>query len=262
MTTGELRLKVKNVHNRMLFDESYVSGAFKLGKPIWCDGIPLYYLLHVGGGYVSGDEYVQQIELRDHTTLYLTTQAATKVYKGDHPAKVHSNIKIGQHSHLSLLQDPIIMYENAMFHQHTVVELTKTSTFYFSEIITPGWSPSKEPFQYKELYSELRIKRDGKLCYADRLFWQRDMQPQYLQLADYSHYGTFLCIEALPTTFFEAFEQWQTPGVEIGYSLLQDYGFVLKIAAFDTQQIEAIFQQLDDLLRAEKCREPLRLRKY
>lgn len=262
MTTGELRLKVQNIKNRMVFRESYVSGAFKLGKPVWRNGIPLYYLLHVGGGYVSGDTYTQNIELLDKTTLYLTTQAATKVYKGNRPAIVQTTIKVGEQSHLSLLQDPLILYENAVFHQKTTVQLSESSTFYFSEIITPGWSPSKEPFQYKELYSDLSIVRNGTLFYVDRLFWQKNMQTQFLQMGLFSHYGTFLCIEQLPTSFYETLDRMEMQGIEVGYSKLQKNGFVLKVAANDTQCIEALFQQVDDLLRKQNNLEPLRLRKY
>lgn len=261
MNTGELRLRLKNVNGRMLFEESYVRGAFKLGKPVWQGGIPLYYLLHIGGGYVSGDTYTQQIELLENTRLYLTTQAATKVYKGTIPAVVSTNIKLGEHSHLSLLQDPLILYEHATFHQTTTIELAKTSTLYYSEIITPGWSPSKELFTYKELYTEMAIRRDGKLFYLDRLSWQKGQQ-QLLQLGDYTHYGTLICIEQLPETFYDQLHDITHPHCEMGYSQLNKAGFVLKIAAKETQHIENIFQRIHDLLTLTKHEQPLRLRKY
>ena len=261
MTTGELRLRLKNVNGRMLFEESYVRGAFKLGKPVWQGGIPLYYLLHVGGGYVSGDTYTQQIELLENTRLYLTTQAATKVYKGTTPAAVSTSIKLGEHSHLSLLQDPLILYEHAMFHQTTAIELAQTSTLYYNEIITPGWSPTKELFTYKELYTELVIRRDGKLFYIDRLCWQKGQQ-QLLQLGNYTHYGSFICIENLADTFYDELHHITHSHCEIGYSKLNKEGFVLKIAAKETQHIESVFQRIDDLLRRSKHEQPLRLRKY
>lgn len=261
MKTGELRLRLKNINGRILFEESYVRGAFKLGKPLWRNGVPLYYLLHVGGGYISGDIYTQDIELLDHTSLYLTTQAATKVYKGVVPAVVSTKIKIGEHSHLSLLQDPLILYEHATFHQTTEVELADTSTFYYSEIITPGWSPQKELFTYKELYNQFSIRRGGKLFYLDRLFWQ-NRQQTLLQLGTYTHYGSYICIEQLPTSFFDQLNELTDEQCEIGYSKLDKEGFVLKVVAHQTQHIEAVFQKVDDLLRLRKKEDPLHLRKY
>lgn len=262
MSTGELRLRLKNVNGRMLFEESYARGAFKLGKPVWRNGIPLYYLLHVGGGYVSGDTYTQQIELLDNTRLYLTTQAATKVYKGTTPAVVSTSIKLGEHSHLSLLQDPLILYEHATFHQMTTIELAKTSTIYYSEIMTPGWSPTKEPFTYKELYTELAIRRDGKLFYIDRLCWEKGQQQQLLQLGNYTHYGSFVCVDKLADSFYNELHKVTHLECEIGYSQLDKEGFVLKIAAKETQHIENVFQRIDDLLKVTKQEQPLRLRKY
>jgi urease accessory protein len=263
MITGELSLRLINNQGRMVFEKSYVRGALKLGKPVWRNGVPLYYLLHVGGGYVSGDQYSQQIELLDHTSLYLTTQAATKVYKGQNPAIVSTNIKIGEGSHLSFLQDPLIMYENATFHQFTEIELAPTSTLYFSEIITPGWSASANPFLYNELYSDFSIKRDGKLFYVDRLCWGGGIQPTMLQLDSYSHYGTYLCIESsLPSSFIDQLYQIEKVDCQIGLSKLKEEGFVLKIIANQTQTIEAIFQEVDTLLRNRKGEKPLLLRKY
>jgi urease accessory protein len=262
MITGELSLRLINNQGRMVFEKSYVRGALKLGKPVWRNGVPLYYLLHVGGGYVSGDRYSQKIELLDHTALYLTTQAATKVYKGHEPAIVSTTIKIGEGSHLSFLQDPLILYENATFHQITEIELTPTSTLYFSEIITPGWSASAKPFLYNELYSNFVVKIDGKLFYVDRLCWGGGIQPTMLQLDSYTHYGTYLCIESLPSSFVDQLYQIEKVDCQIGISKLKEEGFVLKIIAKQTQTIEKVFQEVDTMLRARKRENPLLLRKY
>lgn len=262
MITGELRLRVKNKAGRMIADEGYVSGAFKLGKPIWYDSIPLYYLLHVGGGYLSGDTYTQKIELLENASLYLTTQAATKVYKGTLPATMGTNITLGEYSHLSLLQDPLILFENATYHQKTFVELDTTSTFYFSEIITPGWSATHKPFMYHEFMSHFQIKRAGKLLYIDRLHWTRGAQQSMTQLDCYTHYGTYLCIEGLPLEFYEWLENWTMPDCIIGISTIDNAGFVCKIVGTHTQAIEHAFSKLDDYVRESTQKLLLTLRKY
>jgi urease accessory protein len=262
MTTGELRLRVKNKAGRMIAEESYVSGAFKLGKPIWYDHIPLYYLLHVGGGYLSGDAYTQQIELLEHTSLYLTTQAATKVYKGKTPATMTTTITIGEHSHLSLLQDPLILFENATYHQKTFVELHISSTFYYSEIITPGWSATHRPFMYDEFLSHFQIKRAGKYLYIDRLHWTKGTQQTMLHLDRFTHYGTYLCIEQLPEEIYEWLENWTMPHCSIGLSTIENAGFVCKIVASHTQAIEHAFSVLDQTIRNSVQQIPITLRKY
>jgi len=262
MITGEISLRLSNIQGRMLFEKSFVRGAFKLGKPVWRNGVPLYYLLHVGGGYISGDHYKQNIQLLNDTTLYLTTQAATKVYKGTKPAVVSTKIQIGVNSHLTFLQDPLILYENATFHQITEVELAATSTFYYSEIITPGWSKSTEPFLYNEFYSDFKVKKAGKLLYVDRLLWRKGEQSTLLHLGQYTHYGTYLCIESLPTSFKEQLSEIEGDDCQIGISFLKEDGFVMKVIANQTQIIESIFQQVDNMLRERKCEKPLLLRKY
>lgn len=262
MTTGELRLRIKNKAGRMIAEESYVSGAFKLGKPIWYDHIPLYYLLHIGGGYLSGDTYSQRIELLEHTSLYLTTQAATKVYKGNTPATMTTNIIIGEHSHLSLLQDPLILFENATYHQKIFVELRATSTFYYSEIITPGWSASHRPFMYEEFFSDFQIKRAGNTLYIDRLYWKKGMQQTMLHLDRFTHYGTYICIEQLSAEVYEWLETWTMPHCSIGISTIENAGFICKIVATHTQAIEQAFSELDQTIRESVQKIPITLRKY
>lgn len=262
MTTGEMRLRLKNKGGRMVAEEGYVSGAFKLGKPIWHDHIPLYYLIHVGGGYLSGDTYIQQIELLENTALYLTTQAATKVYKGTIPATMTTNIQLGENSHLTLLQDPLILYENASYHQKTFVELADTSSFYYSEIITPGWSATQKPFLYDELRMHFEIKRAGKYLYMDRLYWTKGVQQTMLHLHQFTHYGTYLCIEQLPVEFYEWLENWEMPHCSIGVSTIENVGFVCKIVSTHTQAIEHAFSQLDEAIRKSTKKLPISLRKY
>ena len=263
MITGELSLRLTNINGRMLFEKSYVRGAFKLGKPVFRNGIPLYYLLHVGGGYISGDHYTQQIELLNDTTLYLTTQAATKVYKGTKPAVVSTTIKLGENSHLSLLQDPLILYENATFHQITNIDLAATSTLYYSEIITPGWSESSQPFLYHEFFSDFTASKAGKLFYVDRLCWEKGEQSTMLHLGNYTHYGTYLCVEVLPISFIEQLYLMERNDSQIGISMLKEEGgFVMKVIANQTQIIEEVFQEVDTMLRLRKSEKPLLLRKY
>ena len=262
MTTGELSLRLKNKEGRMVMEEGYVSGAFKLGKPIWYGHIPLYYLIHVGGGYLSGDTYSQRIELLENTILYLTTQAATKVYKGKTPVSMTTTIRLGENSHLSLIQDPLILYENATYHQQTFVELAETSTFYYSEIITPGWSPSQKPFLYDELRMHLEVKKAGKYLYVDRLYWTKGIQQTMLQLNQFTHYGTYLCIEQLPIEFYEWLEHWEMPHCSIGVSTIEKAGFVCKIVASYTQAIEQAFSQIDQVIREHTKKTPVTLRKY
>lgn len=262
MTTGELKLRLINKAGRMVAEESFVSGAFKLGKPIWYDDVPLYYLIHVGGGYLSGDSYTQQIELLENTALYLTTQAATKVYKGTIPATMTTMIQLGEQSHLSLLQDPLILYENANYYQKTFVELAETSTFYYSEIITPGWSASQKSFLYDELRMHFEIKKAGKYLYIDRLYWTKGAQQTMLHLDRFTHYGTYVCIEQLPAEFYEWLESWEMPHCSIGVSTIENAGFVCKIVATHTQAIEHAFSHLDDAIRKNTNKVQIALRKY
>ena len=262
MTTGELRLTVNKINGRHIFEDSYVSGAFKIGKTVWRQGIPLYYLLHVGGGYISGDSYKQDISVLKNAALYLTTQAATKVYKGTTPANVETTIQLAENSHLSLLQDPLILYENARFHQRTMINMASSSTLHYSEIFTPGWSPTEELFAYEELFNELSITIEGKRFYVDRLYWTRGIQQQMLHLGYYTHLASYICIDTISEDIYEELLAIQAEDCTIGISRLEKKGFVLKVAGMSSQTLESVIMQVDNIVRACRAWEPLQLRKY
>ena len=261
MTTGELRLTVRRQEDRHIFEESYFSGAFKLSKPLNKNGVPLYYLLHVGGGYVSGDEYRQTFHLLSKAALYLTTQSATKVYKGKVPARQETIIKLEEDSHLTLLQDPVILYENAIFHQITHVHLGENSTFHYSEIFTPGWSAEGKHFTYRELYSDFQLMLNGKKLLVDRLRFN-GQQRSVIQLADYTHYGTYICINQVPDCVFEQLISFKIEDVCLGFSKIQQYGFTVKVLAYSTGQIEKVIADIDALVRREIGMSPLSIRKF
>ena len=83
-----------------------------------------------------------------------------------------------------------------------------------------------------------------------------------LQFGDYSHYGSYVCIEQLPATFYDALAKLTGTDCTIGFSKINNHGFVLKILAYQTQVIEAVLIEVDKKVRAIKEIEPLLLRKY
>ena len=261
MNVGTVNLCIKNERGRFIASQAYCDGAFKLGKAQFLEGVPLYYLIHVGGGYVSGDRYEQVITCEEAASLYLTTQAATKVYKGLQPAFVETTIQIKENAHLSLIQDPLILFENAKFHQQITVSLNTGSTFAYTEILTPGWSPTNTPFQYTEYVTNFQLKMNEKLLYMDRLVLQKGMQQTFLQFNQYSHYGTYLCIDSLDEDFYEWLEGYKYQYEQMGISAIDEHGFVCKMLAHRTQHIEEAFQQLDEKIRSVKNRPRLLIRK-
>src|SRR5699024_12394541 len=59
------------------------------------------------------------------------------------------------------LPDQLILYRNADFRQRIVVNMHPQASLFLTDIITPGWSPDGEKFQYKQahLLNEVHMDR-------------------------------------------------------------------------------------------------------
>lgn len=170
--TGVLDLFASKKNEKTIISSCYYEGALKIARPIYLEGdSPSIYLIHVGGGYVNGDSYFTQIQVDDSAHLLVTTQSSTKVYKTPtEPVRQQTKIKLGFGSVLEYIPDSLIAYEDARFIQETEVEIERDSCFFYSDIITPGWSKDGSFFKYEWIRSKLKIYRDGQLVLFDHLF--------------------------------------------------------------------------------------------
>ena len=87
---------------------------------------PFVYMLHVGGGYVSGDKYKTMITVEKNAQLTATTQSATKVYKTPNEAVLQETcITLEEQAIMEYIPDPLILYENAAFVQEITVHMAQ-----------------------------------------------------------------------------------------------------------------------------------------
>ncbi|OPX03961.1 urease accessory protein UreD [Geobacillus sp. LEMMY01] len=259
--TGRLQCTAAFRNGRTVISDSYNEGALKLMRPVYLDPAhPTLYLVHVGGGYVDGDRYEINMKLEPHARLMMTTQAATKVYKTPHaPVWQYTQFSLGDESVLEYFPDPLIAYEQARFIQETVVYITNRSTFMYGEIITPGWAESGQLFRYDWIRSKLKVYQDEVLVLFDHLYLDsRQHLTSMLQLGGYTHVGSLVALSPFITKeVLEQFNQLMEEmpqEVRCGFSAAAVPGFSVRILAYETSAIEAIFQRVQQFIR-QQCGE-------
>lgn len=267
--TGYLQIEVGKRLNKSVITNSYYDGVLKITKPTYVsETLPLLTLIHVGGGYVDGDTYLTEVTLNKSTSLALTTQASTKVYKSHRfGASQRMNYVLKENSVLYVRQDPLILYKNARFIQNTNVHMSSTSTFFYMDIITPGWSADGELFQYEKFTSKLKVFVDGKLAVFDHLLLQpTDGLEQFMYLEGYTHIGTMLFLDKrVKAAFVEELREellGMAEKARIGISLLCINGLSIRILANTTDCIESIFTECETYINQKLLkRERLEWRK-
>ncbi|MEK4418626.1 urease accessory protein UreD [Bacillus sp. FSL K6-0268] len=270
--TGILRLDAQHRNGKTVAKKVYFQGAYKVMRPIYHDesGQACYYILNPGGGYLDGERYQIQISLEKHAKLTLTTQSATKIYKTPNkPAYQETEINLKEGSYLEYIPDPLIGYRDARYKQKNVIYMEKGSTLFYSDIITPGWSPDGEEFSYDMLQLINEIYMESELVVYDHIKLKpaiQDMKEMGL-MEGYSHLGSMIVIgeKANPDlldVLYHAIDA-NTKEYKVGLSSLLIPGFTIRVLANTTQTIEDLFSEFHHIISHEWFNKPPSfLRKY
>ena len=152
--TGELRLRVAVRGGRSVAARQFHQGALRVLRPHYLDrsGQVSYTVINPGGAYFGADRYGIEVDVEEDASLLLTTQSATKVYRTPQgPARQDMTLRLGPGAVLEYVPDQLIVYRGGSYLQDTRVVMDPSASVLLAEVITPGWSPTAEPFRYDRL---------------------------------------------------------------------------------------------------------------
>ncbi|KAB7706159.1 urease accessory protein UreD [Bacillus aerolatus] len=270
--TGVLSLDLEDRKGKTVAKNVFFQGAFKVMRPVYHDdsGQVCYYLLNPGGGYLDGDRYSMKITADEGAKATLTTQSATKVYKTpkDH-AYQETEIILKKGSYVEFLPDPLIAYENARYQQKNIIRMESGATFLYTDILTPGWSPSGERFTYDTIQLINEIYLDEKLAVFDhiKLTPAKQKMSGLGFMEGFTHLGSMIVVgeqtnNGLLDRLYERIEANES-NMKFGLSKLAVPGFSIRVLANSTQVIERTFAECHRLISEEWFGlTPNSLRKY
>lgn len=128
-------------------------------------------LLNMAGGLTGGDASHATLHLGDGTDATVTTAAAEKIYRSLHgdPATVGMHARLGAGARLLWLPQPTILFDRSVFERRTEVEMSADATFLAAECLIFGRTAMGEEVLAGEVRDHWRIRRAGRLVYADTL---------------------------------------------------------------------------------------------
>lgn len=287
---GQLQLFVEQRGDRAIARQQYFQGALRVLRPHYLDdtGQVTYTIVNPGGGYLGGDAYTIDVAVDDDTSLLLTSQSATKVYRTpEEPAYQHSKFTLGAGAVLEYVPDQLIAYRDAHYIQDTVVEMDPSASYISMEIITPGWAPDGTLFRYDRIQLRQEVRIAGRPAVVDNLFVRPDSETapaeSMLSMDGKTHVGSLLAVDAridqelvdeLRSTAQDvldntaplagaAMPKTEDPTPLLGISLVEGPGLAVRILGTSTEQISAaLYAVVDDLRARWRDQEPVHLRKY
>lgn len=173
---GNAAVSFKFVNNKTRLDKLYQHGSAKIRFPKTYGGFSEAVLINTAGGLTGGDKLDWNINLDAETKTVITTQACEKSYKSSSGlAQVTTQISVGENATCHWLPQETILYEGSALSRTFNVNLAPTAKLIALEAVMLGREAMGETINLCAFKDSWRIRRDGKLIFADDIKLEGDI---------------------------------------------------------------------------------------
>lgn len=168
---GLLRLHADRRTGQTVAAEIDEEGPLRIRFPrIAAEGALEGVLVNTGGGVVAGDKLRFEVEAGEGARLALTSQASEKIYRssGD-DATIDIVLRAAARSSISWVPQESILFDRARVVRRIDADVAPDATLTICESVVFGRAAMGETVASGRLKDRWRIRRDGKLVFADAL---------------------------------------------------------------------------------------------
>lgn len=182
--TGGIALKFAAREGRSFIADAREWDGYKVRFPR-NRSLPEAIVINTGGGLASGDRITQTVDVAEDATACLTTQASERVYRALHatPTRVETNITIADRGTLHWLPQSTILYDNARLDRTITVDMADNAQLLLVETMVLGRIAMDETLKAGLWRDTWRIRRGGKLAFAENVRLEDDITAQMTQAA-------------------------------------------------------------------------------
>ena len=160
-------------------------------------------LVNTAGGVAEGDRFSWGASLGPGARQTVTTQACEKVYRGGGdeaaaPAEVQVSLKIGPGARLDWLPQETILFDRARLDRRFDADLAEDGRLLALEAVVLGRRAMGETVNRARLHDRWRVRRAGRLVFADDVRLNGPMPPLAAAkalLAGAGAYASLLLVE-------------------------------------------------------------------
>jgi urease accessory protein len=165
---GRVAFSVKQVAGKTRRAEIREAGSLR----VRCPGAPAAELeaviINTAGGVAGGDRFDLDIAAGEGTRLVVTTAAAEKVYRTLGPdSTIGVKLEVAAGATLAWLPQETILFDRAKLSRTIDVSLAPDARLFLAEAIVFGRSGMGEAVEEGALFDRWRVRRGGKLVYAE-----------------------------------------------------------------------------------------------
>ena len=175
---GAATIAFKRRGEATVLDRLRQQGCAKIRLPrVHQPGHPESVLLNTAGGLTGGDRFDVEASWAPLTQATVTTQAAERLYKSSGGyASVRNALRVGAGALAFWLPQETIVFDGAALQRRLDVDLEGDATLIAVESWMIGRAAMGEKVRQARIHDHWRVRRDGKLVFADGLRLSGDIQ--------------------------------------------------------------------------------------
>jgi urease accessory protein len=167
---GGVRLRFGRVGGQTHRLDVAESGGYRARFPTTFDATSEAVLINTGGGMAGGDAMRVDVELGPGSDAIVTSQAAEKIYRSqDSDTRIETALCVGEGASLAWLPQESILFSGARLARSLTVDLAADARLVACETVFFGRSAMGETMLRGALRDRWRIRREGRLVFAEDL---------------------------------------------------------------------------------------------
>lgn len=166
---GNARLALHRRHGETRLRTLYQEGCVKIRLPRPLPGLPPEaILINTAGGLAGGDRIATEIDIAETTAATITTQACERVYRSTgEAATVTNRLTVGAGARLAWLPQETILFDGGRLSRRLEADLADDAELVAMEAVLFGRTAMGEILSHGALHDRWRIRRDGRLIFAE-----------------------------------------------------------------------------------------------
>ncbi len=168
---GQASVSFRSRDGQTCLDRLFQEGCAKLRfpRPLGTDD-PQAIIINTAGGLTGGDRFGAEVTLAAGAAAAVTTQACERIYRSTGAdAAVTNRLRLAAGARLAWLPQETILFDGGRLSRSLDVDLADDAELVAVEAVLFGRQAMGETLHSGHLHDRWRIRRDGRLLFADDL---------------------------------------------------------------------------------------------
>lgn len=186
---------------RSTVTRAYATSPLRLLTPNNAGHGAWIYTSSFGGGLVDGDVLTLDLTVGAGATSFVSTQAATKVYRSRRGTRADVRATVGSGACLVFMPDPVMCFASSRYQQTQRFDLAVDANFVLVDWLSSGRHASGERWAFHEYRSRIDVHQGDRHLLRDSILLRADDGDVGRRLGRFDIVGlTMLCGPAVRDT--------------------------------------------------------------